>query len=201
MYPWSHKDGSNWLCWSPNQLRSKCLSLTSHCPLTPGVGEVRTLCPQERDANGENPNGPGYQGGAVWSRWNLNEQLLQRMWANRAPPCSSEELRLKATPIKRPFLWKESSTASVEKDWGIQTVEIRKCFIPKGNKWQKNPRAETKGFLQHNSQWYLPLRTVLRSLPSSHLRLFYHSCHMQRRLCLHLVQEEKKTKQKPLEFN
>lgn len=55
------------------------LSLTSHCALQVGrANVVRTLCLAERAASGVNPGGPGYQGGAVESRWNLTEQLLQR---------------------------------------------------------------------------------------------------------------------------
>lgn len=94
------------------------LTLTSHCALEVGADVEHTLCPGGRVANGVNPGGPGYQGWDAGSRSNLNEQLLQRTWGNRARPRSTEVSVEKATPTKRPFLWKESSTApSEEKDW------------------------------------------------------------------------------------
>lgn len=62
------------ILWIETQL----LSLTSHSALEVGANVARTLCPAERAASDANPGGPGYQGGAVGSRWNLNEQLLQR---------------------------------------------------------------------------------------------------------------------------
>lgn len=106
-------------------METKLLPLTSHCALDVGANVAHTFCPAERAASGVNPSGPGYHGGVVGSRWNLTEQLLQRTWGNRARPSGTEVPREKATPMKRPFLWKESSTAaSVEKD--CHTVEIRK---------------------------------------------------------------------------
>lgn len=59
-------------------METQRLSLTSHCALEVGLDVARTLCPAERAASGVNPAGPGYQGGAVGSRWNRTEQLLQR---------------------------------------------------------------------------------------------------------------------------
>lgn len=186
-------------------METQVLPLTSHCALEVGVNMVRTLCPAERDASGVNPGGLGYQGGAVGSRCNLTEQLLQRTWGNSVQPEAPSE---KATPMKRPFLWKESSTApSVEKDWHINrhTAEIRKnkCPLTFLKLDLYVTRQETIKFqrlwietciLQHNSQWCLPLRRVLQTLPPSHLTLFYHGHHKQKRVHLHLVPNREKAR-------
>lgn len=53
--------------------------LTSHCALKEGANVADTLSPAGSATSGVNPRGQGYQGGDVGSRWNLTEQLLQKM--------------------------------------------------------------------------------------------------------------------------
>lgn len=173
-------------------METKLLPLTSHCALDVGANVAHTFCPAERAASGVNPSGPGYHGGVVGSRWNLTEQLLQRTWGNRARPSGTEVPREKATPMKRPFLWKESSTAaSVEKD--CHTVEIRKkrgpLTLPKLDLFvtSKTEKDSKKSVSQRNSQWCPPLRRVLQTVPPSHLTLFYRAHRTQKRIHLHLV--------------
>lgn len=65
------------------------------------------------------PAGLGYQGGDVGSRLRVIEVFLQRTWGYSTEPQRAAGLRWNAIPIRRPFLWKESSTpSSLEKDYG-----------------------------------------------------------------------------------
>lgn len=106
----------NNLIWCFFYLCKMMHSLTLHCVRKVGPDEAATTCSWRRAASCVNPSGPGYHGGLVGSRWILTEQLLQRTWGKRARPASTLVATEKATPVKWPFLEKESSTASVEKD-------------------------------------------------------------------------------------
>lgn len=59
-------------------METQLQSLTSLCALEVGANVARTLCPVGSAVSGVNPGGLGYQGGAVGSRRNRTEQLLQR---------------------------------------------------------------------------------------------------------------------------
>lgn len=103
-------------------------TLTSHSALEIWGRVPRTLWLAESAARAVKPGGPGCQGRAAGSSCTRTEQFLHRTWGNRGRPSSTEASRLKAAPMGRPFLWKESSTAaSVEKDCltHTYTVEIQ----------------------------------------------------------------------------